>query len=152
MKYLSILICSVFSLLIGSYVYAQSHLVKIIELDNIEEYVLIKNSGKTAVNLEGWELHDHDYGKTKVFSYTFLELELQPDQVLQMQSGKTKKEQKETAEPGRLENVHHYILWANRKVWNNGCDIAYLLDNTGKLIDEKQEGDELKTSKKESCK
>ena len=68
-----------------------------------------------------------------------------------MQSGKTKKEQKDTPTPGKLEQVHHYILWSNRKVWNDRCDIAYLLDHNGNLIHKKQSGGDLKEGKKEHC-
>ena len=152
MKHFFVVICIALNLFACSQVYAQDHMVKIAKLNNSKEYVLIENTGKTTVNLKGWELHDHDYGKTKIFSYTFSDLALQAGQILQMQSGKTKKEQKESAEPGKLKEAHHYILWANRKVWNDKCDIAYLLDSSGKLIDEKQDGRALENGKKKSCK
>jgi hypothetical protein len=144
-------ICIIVLLFGNSVVCAQSHSIMIIELNNEQEYVLIKNEGEAAVNLKGWILHDHDYGKTKIYSYTFLDIQLKPGEILQMQSGKTKKEQKATPTPGKLEKANHYILWANRKVWNDRCDIAYLLDNNGNPVDEKQNGGDLEDGKKENC-
>ena len=129
-------------------VFADAHLVKIIELDNRKECVLIKNEGKSAVNLKGWQLHDHSKNKSKKYTYTFTSLELKPGQILQMQSGISKKKQKEKPNSAKLENADHYILWSNGRVWNDDGDTAYLRDSTGKLIDEKKGGKNINVDKK----
>ena len=131
---------------------AQSSSVHIIRLDNKEEYVLIKNEGETSINLKGWILHDHDYGKGSLYSYTFSEFILSPGDVLQMQSGKGKKAGDDDEKTYKIDEATLYLRWSDRDVWNNACDIAYLLDSQGKLIVEKQEGKDLETGKKEHCK
>lgn len=131
--------------------FSQPHSIKIIELNTEKEYVLIKNEGKQPVDLKGWLLHDHDYGKEEVYSYAFQDIQLKRGQVLQMQSGITKKKGKEDERTYKLSGVAYYIRWSDRNVWNNECDIAYLLDRNGKLIAESHKGTELTRKKKASC-
>jgi hypothetical protein len=120
--------------------FAGTPTVKIIDLNNKKECVLIKNEGKSAVNLAGWQLHDHNKKKSKVHKYTFNTLQLKPGEVIQVQSGISKKAQKADPQAAKLKNADHYIFWTSRKVWNDSFDVAYLLDNNGNIVDEKQNG------------
>ena len=138
------------SLLSPALVFAQSSLLTIIELNVEKEYVLIQNVGETSVSLKGWVLHDHDYGKGSVYSYTFSEMTLEAGEILHMQSGKTTEEEHETAH--NHDECTYYIRWSDRNVWNNGCDIAYLLDDQETLIAEKHSGNDLKRGDKDTCK
>ncbi len=122
--------------------------VKIIELNNKKEFVLIKNEGGAAVNLKGWQLHDQESGKSRKNAYTFQDLQLKPGEVLQVQSGISKKDQKASVAPAKLENANHYILWSSRKVWNDSGDVAYLRDREGRVVDEKGNGKKIKNSEK----
>lgn len=67
--------------IVNSHLFAQSSHITIIELNNEKEYVLIKNTGDTAIHLEGWTRHDHDYGKANVYSYTCRDIVLQSGEV-----------------------------------------------------------------------
>jgi len=150
MKKLTVGIVGILILLCSSVTFSQTNSIKItVELNTAKEYVLIKNEGESPVNLKGWVLHDHDYGKANVFSYTFDEITLQPEYVLQMQSGKKKEDKADDDEKAnKREGSTYYIRWSDRNVWNNTCDIAYLENNNGKLIAESHEG----TKKdKDSC-
>ncbi len=141
----SIIVC-----LYTSQIFSQVSSVKIIKLNNEKEYVLIKNEGDLTVNLKGWILHDHDYGKANVYSYTFGDVELQAGEILQMQSGKRGKDE-EDEHSKKLPQARHYIRWSDRNVWNNNCDIAYLLDDNGNLISEKHDGKDMEKGKREDC-
>ena len=147
-KTITSIVLSLFALFYPVVVFSQSSAVRIIELNLRKEYVLIKNEGDAPVNLKGWMLHDHDYSKAAVYSYTFEDLELQANEILQMQSGEKKGNADEDRQTHKLAIAHDYIHWSDRKVWNNGCDIAYLKDAQGKLIDEKRAGNE---GNKEPC-
>ena len=138
------------SLLSPIFVFAQSSPVAIIELNVEKEYVLIQNVGDTTANLKGWILHDHDYGKGSVYSYTFSEMTLESGEILHMQSGKTTEEEHEAAH--NHDECTYYIRWSDRNVWNNMCDIAYLLDDEGTLMAEKHSGNKLKNGAKDTCK
>jgi hypothetical protein len=118
--------------------------IEISTLNNKAEYVLIKNQGDDPVNLAGWVLHDHEHGKGHVFSYTFSDLTLKAGEILRMQSGK----KADVGDTGKTTH-HHYIHWADRKVWNDTCDIASLKDQTGALIAQKRGG---KKPDKDPCK
>ncbi|MBD3306000.1 hypothetical protein GF339_06420 [candidate division KSB3 bacterium] len=134
-------------------VLAQASEVTITELNTAEEYVLIKNTGDTPVNLKGWVLHDHDYGKARIYSYTFTfdEFWLQPGEVLQMQSGKNKSRDGEDEQIQKHPDATHYLRWSDRSVWNDRCDIAYLEDDQGALVAEKHQGTEIEQGKREQC-
>jgi hypothetical protein len=134
------IVLSLFALFYPVVVFSQSSAVKIIELNRHDEYVLIKNEGDAPVNLKGWVLHDHDYGKAAVYSYTFEDLKLQANEILQMQSGEKKGNADEDRKTYKLASAHAYIHWSDRKVWNDTCDIAYLQDAQGNLIDKKGKG------------
>ncbi len=150
MRKLTVGIAVALILLYSLVTFSQTNSIKIeIELDTIKEYVLITNEGESSVNLKGWILHDHDYGKGQVYSYTFQDIQLKQGDVLQMQSGKTDKEEKE--DDYKLSDITFYVRWSNRNVWNNKCDIAYLLDNNGELIAETHKGTEITKEHKDSC-
>lgn len=134
-----------------SVTFSQSTAIKMLELNPVKEYVLIKNEGKSPVNLRGWVLHDHDYGKEKVYSYTFQDIQLKRGEILQMQSGTTKQKGREDERVHRLPGVAYYIRWSDRNVWNNTCDIAYLSDSNGTLIAESHQGEDITEQKKTSC-
>jgi hypothetical protein len=140
----------VLSVVFSGVVLAQSSPVTIILLDVKQEYVLIKNTGNTAVDLNGWVLHDHDYDKGSVYSYTFGELILQPGDILQMQSGRSQGKNDEDVH--KQAESTYYLRWSDRNVWNNKCDIAYLLDAQETLIAEKHSGEEIDKWKREDCK
>lgn len=123
--------------------------IKIIDLNNRLEYVLIKNEGKVVVDLNGWKLSDHSKGKTKKHVYTFKTVQLKPGEILQVQSGVTKKALKADPQPSRLKNANQYIIWTGQRIWNDAGDIAYLVDDKGKTIAQKENG---KASKKVSPK
>ena len=127
---------------------AETGSVKIIELNNKTECVLIKNEGASAVNLKGWQLHDQEKGKTKKHVYTFKELQLKPGEVLQIQSGVSKKDQESSPAPQKLDKVDHYVLWTSARIWNDSGDIAYLRDGQGNIVDQKQSNREVSASKK----
>jgi len=139
----------VFSLRSPTLVFAQSSPVAIIELNVEKEYVLIQNVGDTSVNLNGWVLHDHDYGKGSVYSYTFSETTLEPGEILHMQSGKTTEEDHEATH--NHDECTYYIRWSDRNVWNNTCDIAYVLDEQGTIMAEGHAGKDLKSGNKDTC-
>ena len=126
--------------LLSAAVVSAAESVKIAELNNKKEYVLIKNEGKAAVNLKGWQVHDYDHGKSKKYVCNLPAIELKPGETLQLQSGISKKVQKQSPQPSKRTDCEHYLLWSNSRVWNDGGDIAYLRDGSGTLIDEKQSG------------
>ena len=151
MRLLRISACIVvLSVVFSHVILAQSSPVTITLLNVGKEYVLIKNTGDVAIDLNGWVLHDHDYGKGSVYSYTFSELILQPGDVLQMQSGKSQ-EKDDEATHKQAESTY-YLRWSDRNVWNNTCDIAYLLDAQDTLIAEKHSGEDIEKRGRESCK
>lgn len=121
-------------------VFAEPHAVKIIDLNNKKEYVLIKNEGKTTIDLNGWQLHDQASDKSKKHLYTFKALQLKPGEILQIQSGISKKTQAENPQAAKLKDANHYIFWTNSKIWNDAFDIAYLRDDKGNPVDQKQNG------------
>ncbi len=127
---------------------AESHSLKIIELDNQREFVLIKNEGSTAVNLKGWQLHDRETGKGKKNTYTFNELLLRPGEMVQIQSGISKKKQQTAPDSAKLKHADHFILWSSRKVWNDKGDTAYLRDQKGSIVAERTSAKAAKTAKK----
>lgn len=123
--------------------------IKILELNNKLEYVLIKNEGKAVVDLTGWKLSDHSNGKTKKHVYTFKTVQLKPGEILQVQSGVTKKALKANPQPAKLKTANQYIIWTGQRVWNDTGDIAYLIDDKGNTVAQKENG---KVSKKVSQK
>lgn len=68
-----------------------------------------------------------------------------------MPSGKKKKEVKNAQEAHQLSVATYYIRWAERNMWNNDCDIAYMNNAQGKLVAESHHGQEIKQKKKEAC-
>lgn len=129
-------------LFLGSslFAFAETNAVRIIDLDNKKECVLIKNEGKTTVDLNGWQLHDQEKGKSKKHLYIFKALQLKPGEILQVQSGISKKAQAENPQAAKRKDANHFIFWTSSKIWNDAFDIAYLRDAKGNLIDEKQNG------------
>lgn len=126
--------------------------VKITELNNKLEYVLIKNEGKAVVDLNGWKLSDHGNGKTKKNVYTFKTVQLKPGEILQMQSGITKKALKADPSTAKLKIANQYIMWSGRRVWNDAGDIAYLIDDKEKIISSKENGKAPKKGSKKQSK
>lgn len=82
------------------------------------EWVEIKNTGSTSVNLKGFILEDEAHHK-----FIF------PDFVLG--AGKTVKVYSGSGTP----NSSSLYWGSNSAIWNNDGDVAKLYDNTGKLID-----------------
>jgi len=93
-----------------------SYSVKIITIHykGSDEYIAIKNTGSTAVNLSGWRL----WSKGNQW-YTFPNITLQPGQSISIHSGP-----KATG-----------IVWTRKYVWNNNGDEAILYDSSGNIID-----------------
>jgi micrococcal nuclease len=82
------------------------------------EYVLIKNVGSSAVNMEGWKLMDES-GNT----FTFPNITLSPGDEVRVHSGKG-------------ENTKTDLYWGSKKpIWNNKGDTAYLYSSNGVLVD-----------------
>lgn len=146
----SVVMSIIILILSYSHAFSQSSSITIIELNNTDEYVLIKNEGETSINLQGWLLHDHDYGKAAVYSSTLDDVQLQPGEILQMQSGKKNKTD-DDEQHLKLDIATKYIRWSDRNVWNDTCDIAYLLNSKGELIAEKHDGKDIEAGKKEDC-
>ena len=146
----SVIISIIVLTLSYSQAFSQSSSIVIIELNNVDEYVLIKNEGEASINLQGWLLHDHDYGKAAVYSYTLADIQLKHGEILQMQSGK-KNKAGDDEQLLKLDIATKYIRWSDRNVWNDTCDIAYLLNSTGELIAEKHNGKDVEAGKKEDC-
>jgi len=99
-----------------SAVSSTSYNVKIITIHykGSDEYIVIKNTGNTAVNLSGWRL----WSKGNQW-YTFSNITLQPGQSISIHSGP-----KATG-----------IVWTKKYVWNNNGDEAVLYDSSGNVAD-----------------
>ncbi|MGC8575744.1 MAG: stalk domain-containing protein, partial [Caldisericum sp.] len=82
------------------------------------EWVEIKNTGSTSVNLKGFTLEDKAHHK-----FIF------PDFVLN--NGETVKVYSGSGTP----NSSSLYWGSNSAIWNNDGDTAYLYDNSGNLID-----------------
>jgi micrococcal nuclease len=83
-----------------------------------DEYVVIRNAGSAAVNLQGWRINAGDAGQDFVF----------PSHVLQ---------------PGAEVRVYtnrsiagSFSFGSGRAIWNNDGDCGYLYDAQGKQVDD----------------
>ncbi|MFW5799792.1 MAG: lamin tail domain-containing protein, partial [Spirochaetota bacterium] len=101
--------------------------IAIIELNVEEEYILIKNEGSEAINLDGWILKD----ESEEYEYIFDDYILNGSHTLQLQSG-TSMFRKE-----KLNTVDDYIIWSEDNVWDNDKDTAYLYNPDGRLVTKK---------------
>ncbi len=137
-------------LLMVSMVYAEQVLK--MSMNPQDEYVLITNTGTEPINLKDWVVHDHDYGKGEVYSVKLPEIILAEGEILQLQSGKTELKGKADENNRKQPGSTYYHRWADKNVWNNGCDIAYLLNPEGNLILEFHAGTKLGKDGKTSCK
>ncbi|MBE8539460.1 lamin tail domain-containing protein [Geoglobus acetivorans] len=82
------------------------------------EYVVLKNSCSSSVNLAGWVLED-DAGHKYVFPpYT-----MNSGETLYIYSG------------NGVDSTGKLYWGYGRAIWNNGGDTAYLYDSTGNLVD-----------------
>jgi micrococcal nuclease len=82
------------------------------------EWVEIKNTGSTSVNLKGFILEDEAHHK-----FTFLDFVLSAGKTVKVYSGS-----------GTLNSSSLY--WGSSSaIWNNDGDTAYLYDSNSKLID-----------------
>ncbi|WP_157253099.1 lamin tail domain-containing protein [Nonomuraea typhae] len=83
------------------------------------EYVVIRNTTRAAVDLEGWSIAD----KTG-YRYTF-----EPGQTLR--PGRTL-----TLRTGQGDSGAGTVYWGRRAyVWNNDKDTAYVRNRSGRLVD-----------------
>ncbi len=86
-----------------------------------QEYVKITNSGKTSVNLKGWEIQDYGAKHTYIFS----------SRTLGAKSSLTLKS-------GYGKDSGSTLYWnKNLFIWNNDGDTAYLYNAQGKLVSSK---------------
>ncbi len=87
-------------------------------LDKKAEYIVLKNTGNTKVNLSGWKVISVKGNQT----FTFPDYELSPNTTVKVGDSS-----KNTVD----------LHWMEGKgVWNNSeSDPAEIYDNTGKLVD-----------------
>ncbi|WP_321419941.1 lamin tail domain-containing protein [uncultured Methanomethylovorans sp.] len=84
-----------------------------------EEYVKIKNSGSSSVDLTGWEIKDEDNKNT----YTFPSFQLEAGTTVILY----------TTEGSDTETE---LYWGSgNPLWNNDGDTAFLYDSEGNLVD-----------------
>lgn len=90
------------------------------ENDNLnDEYVILKNTGSTSINLQDWYIEDEANHR-----YTFPDFTLETDATV-------------TIHTGSGSDTSTDLYWGSEApVWNNGGDTAYLYDKTGDLVDE----------------
>ena len=98
--------------------------VYVSDLSLKDEWVKITNKGSSSVSLAGWKIED----KGGKHIYTFPSYTLNSGSTVTLYTGKGK----DTATE---------LYWQlNDPIWNNNGDIAYLLDNSGKLVSELERG------------
>lgn len=98
--------------------------VYVSDLSLKDEWVRITNKGSSSVSLAGWKVED----KGGKHIYTFPSYTLNSGSTVTLYTGKGK----DTATE---------LYWQlNDPVWNNNGDIAFLLDNSGKLVSELERG------------
>jgi endonuclease YncB( thermonuclease family) len=104
--------------------------------DNDDEYVRIANRGPVPVDLEGWSLvslletrQTYTFEPTSAYTRTVLD----PGDAVCVHTG-----------PEARPDAPPDLRWTRRNVWNDTddggnetCDIAYLLDRDGALIDDR---------------
>lgn len=97
--------------------------VKIITIQayGSDEYVLIKNTGSTSINLAGWKLFSQG-GQW----FTFPSVTLRPGETLSIHTGP----QAESSNPASKK-----LIWSNKYTWNNKGDKAILYDAQGNVVD-----------------
>ncbi|MEU9190306.1 lamin tail domain-containing protein [Streptomyces sp. NPDC048484] len=88
-----------------------------------KEWVDITNTGRRAVNLQGWTLSDED-GRT----YTFRHYRLDGHATVRVHTGE-----------GR-DNHHHLYQDRSHYVWDNRSDTATLRNDNGRRIDDESWG------------
>lgn len=98
--------------------------VKIVEIQAYgeDEYVLIKNTGSSAVNLADWKLFSQG-GQW----FTFPFLILNPGETLSIHTG---------PQAGISSPASNKLIWSKRYTWNNQGDKATLYDAQGNVVDE----------------
>ncbi len=88
------------------------------DLNLKEEYIKIRNSGSSSVDLTGWEIKDQEDKHT----YTFSSFELEAGGIVTLY----------TAEGSNTKNE---LYWGNgNPLWNNDGDTAFIYDSEGKLV------------------
>lgn len=93
--------------------------VYISNLDLKNEFVIIKNSGSSTVDLTGWEIKDEDNKHTYVFPY------------FQLEAGATV-----TLYTSKGFDSETELYWgSDNPFWNNEGDIASLYDSNANLVD-----------------
>lgn len=92
--------------------------IGISDLNLKEEYIKIRNSGSSSVDLTGWEIKDQEDKHT----YTFSSFELEAGGIVTLY----------TAEGSNTKNE---LYWGNgNPLWNNDGDTAFIYDSEGKLV------------------
>ena len=93
--------------------------VSITYLNLKEEYVMIKNSGSSSVDLTGWEVKDEENKHT----YNFPSFQLEAGSTVTLYTGEGSDSETE-------------LYWGSGSpFWNNDGDTAFLYDSGGNLID-----------------
>ncbi|WP_237705090.1 lamin tail domain-containing protein [Thermococcus zilligii] len=82
------------------------------------EYVVLKNIGKTPVNLRGWKIEDSDGN-----AYTFPDIILEPGGKIKLYSG------------SGMNNSTDLYWGSEVPVWDNDGDTVYLYNERGNLVD-----------------
>jgi hypothetical protein len=80
-----------------------------------DEYVLIRNDGRSAINLKGWKLYDKD----QLIEFVFPEFVLQPKQECRIYTNELHTD------------TCGFNLECKRAIWSNEGDCAYLNDPEG---------------------
>lgn len=94
--------------------------VQLISKDVQEEIVVVKNVGKEAVNMQGWQLVSVEGDQV----FDFPNIELAPGKSLSILSGSD-------AKSGTNE-----LEWTKRQIWLNTGDAAQLLNAKGEIVSE----------------
>ena len=89
------------------------------------EFVILENVGNAAVSLQGWGLRD----ESTRHRYTFPEVDVEPGELVQIRTGCGDDDR--GSDPIEL-------FWCDPEppVWNNGGDLALLLDPNGAIVSE----------------
>ncbi len=92
--------------------------IEITAIKQIEEDVLIKNTGEDAINLAGWTLSDE-----KNHSFVFPDYSLESGEILTVNS-----------KVGNNTDSIIYMQKTGRGIWNNDHDVATLYNENGEVM------------------
>ncbi|WOF15932.1 lamin tail domain-containing protein [Methanoplanus sp. FWC-SCC4] len=98
------------------------NIIKLSDLDTINESIKIKNPGDNPVDLTGWKITDSD----GLHVFTFPEFIIQPGKSVTIYSNSN---QDNNTDKDNL------MIWSEKNVWDDEGDIAKIYDENKNLID-----------------